>query len=83
MWCKIIQFHAYNQTFYYLFSKKKWITLFRHCSLKNEDNRPRILLGIIEEVKCNMLRTRTHVHYYYIDALQAKSIVFSNLFKLT
>ena len=42
------------------------------------------MLGIIEEVKCNMLRTRTHVHYYYyIDALQAKSIVFSNLFKLT
>lgn len=42
------------------------------------------MLGIIEEVKCNMLRTRTHVHYYYyIDALQTKSIVFSNLFKLT
>lgn len=53
-------------------------------ALRNEDNRPRILLGIIEEVKYNMLRTRTHVHYYYyIDALQAKSIVFSNLFKLT
>lgn len=58
--------------------------MIQNCSLKNEDNRPRILLGIIEEVKCNMLRTRTHVHYYYcIDALQAKSIVFSNLFKLT
>lgn len=58
--------------------------MIQHCSLKNEDNRPRILLGIIEEVKYNMLRTRTHVHYYYyIDALQTKSIVFSNLFKLT
>lgn len=66
------------------FQKKSGLHDSDTVHLRMKTTRPRILLGIIEEVKCNMLRTRTHVHYYYcIDALQAKSIVFSNLFKLT